>query len=281
MVCDAPRSPAPFGHAPWRHLLGRTAGPARAVPTMLSSEERQLYFWLTALWARGCGDIVDLGCFAGGSTARLAQGHVAARLGSRIHAFDRFTADESTKRRVLYPAGIPPFRGNDILPLARRLLAPWAGRIEFHPGEIEDCGWTGAAIEIVTCDAAKSASDADDIASIFFPHLVPGRSVVVQQDQMLWNQPWITAQMQLLAEYFTPVAIVPDSTVIHLCRSAPDRAALAAARTARLDDAALTDLLQQARKTLSPLGGDAALDRMIAAIQANPGERHAWNFERP
>ena len=248
---------------------------------MLSPEEQKLYFWLTAIWARGCGDIVDLGCFAGGSTARLAQGHAAARLGSRIHAFDRFTADESTKRRILYPAGIPTFTGNDILPLARRLLAPWAGAITFHAGEIEDNGWDRAPIEILTCDAAKSASDADDIAGIFFPHLVPGHSVVVQQDQMLWNQPWITAQMQLLARHFTPLAIVPESTVIHLCHSVPDAAALATARTAMLDDSALDGLLQQARAVLGPLGGAAALDRMSAAIRANPGERHAWNFERP
>ncbi|MCB2131987.1 MAG: hypothetical protein KDD96_06205, partial [Rhodobacteraceae bacterium] len=80
-----------FSGTPWRDIADQIPQRARAVPTMLKAEEQALYFWIARDWAKGAGAIVDLGCFAGGSTARLAAGAEAAGYAAEIHAYDRFS----------------------------------------------------------------------------------------------------------------------------------------------------------------------------------------------
>lgn len=272
---------ARFAAAPWRAVRLKATGAANAVPTMLGADERRLYFWLARDWARGAGAIVDLGCFAGGSTARLAEGRRQAGHAARVHAYDRFTASERLKSRLLYPAGIAPFDGEDILPLARRLLAPWDGLVTLHPGAIEDGVWTGAPIEILVVDAAKSATAADAIAGLFFPSLIPGASVVVQQDHFHWRQPWIAAQMARLADCFVPLAVCAETTAAFLCIRSPDADALARAACGGLSDADLVEGIAAARGAMAGLGHGARFDPLIAAIRANPGQRIAWRMRRP
>lgn len=272
---------ADFDKAPWRKLPDTALEPVLHVPTMLTKREQRLYLWLTSEWATGCGDIVDLGCFVGGSTARLAQGLIPRGLGRRVHAFDRFTADPATKRNVLYKNGVARFRGNDILPLSRRLLKPWENLIELHPGEIEDAYWPDTPIELLVMDASKTASTMDAMSATFFPHLVPGHSLVVQQDLMHWSQPWIAAQMEMLAKFFTPVAFAAPSSVVYACMAAPDVAALDAVRAADLDDDTLIDWVRQAGRRLNRFGKERVFARMEDAIRANPRERIAWQFKKP
>ncbi|SMX30886.1 hypothetical protein [Actibacterium lipolyticum] len=280
MFSSVPRSYSVFDKSPWRLLLPRALADANHVPTMLREEEQQLYFWLTSLWAEGSGAIVDLGCFVGGSTARLAAGHAAAGLASKIHAFDRFTSDEQTKKKLLYPAGIEVFKGHDTLPLATALLGRWADRITLHPGEIEHAVWN-EPIELLVMDASKTASSADNMAEIFFPHLIAGQSLLVQQDLMHWSQPWIAAQMELLSEYFTPLAFCRDSTIVYGCTKVPTLKALKGAQVGGLSDDALISLLEKAKHTLSAFVEAQQFDEMIKAIRANPKERTAWRFQRP
>ncbi|WP_095589405.1 hypothetical protein [Actibacterium ureilyticum] len=277
----APRDTDVFRHAPWRHLTPRAIQTARAVPTMLQDEEQKLYFWLTALWARDAGAVVDLGCFVGGSTALLAAGAAAAGLRTPIHAYDRFTAEDTVKAKTLYPAGIAPFDGNDTLPLAQGLLAPWADRITLHPGDIEDQSPPDDPVEILVVDAAKTAGTADAIAQAFFPALLPGRSLVVQQDFLHWRLPWLPVQMALLGACFTPVARCGPTSMLFLCTHAPDPDSIHAARVAHLTDAELTAQLSAAEPGLAGFGASAQIAQMTAAIAANPGERTSWRLRRP
>lgn len=276
-----PATRALFAAAPWTLLGPDACGAAATVPTMLTGAEEQLYLWLARDWARGAGEIVDLGCCAGGSTARLAEGRRQAGHGGRVHAYDRFTASERLKARLLYPAGIAPFPGHDILPLARRLLAPWEGLVTLHSGEIEDDLWPGAPVEILAVDAAKTASAADSIAEQFFPSLIPGASVVVQQDHFHWRQPWVAVQMARMADCFAPLAICPKATAVFLCTSTPDAEALARGACAGLTDSALVEGIEAARVAMASFGQGARFDRLIAAVRANPGERTAWRFQAP
>jgi hypothetical protein len=284
---DDPASPSPpdrteaLAARPWVRLLERALGPARDVPTMLSPEEQKLYYWLAAFWAEGAGAIVDLGCFAGGSTARLAEGARVARHGAGLHAFDRFTADEAVKQAILYRQGVKRFDGEDILPLARSLLAPWGDAVTFHRGEIDRMGWDGGPIELLVMDASKAAETGDAMAATFFPHLIAGRSLVVSQDYLHWSQPWVPGQMEALAECFRPVAHAPRDTVVFLCERVPDAAALNAARMAGLDDAALDAHLAAAGARVAPWGLTPRLEEMRAALAANPGKRRAFQFRRP
>lgn len=279
---DQPETPeAIFAARPWRALPETALGPVAHVPTMLSGEEQRLYYWLTRHWAQGTGEIVDLGAFTGGSTARLALGHAQAGLGCGIHAFDRFTADAKAKRTWLYPAGVPRFRGHDILPLAQDYLAPFARHVTFHPGEIEDHLWSGQPVEILTVDAGKTASTLDAMHRMFLPHMVAGRGIVVQQDLARWNQPWIAAQMELLSDCFTPLVYCRKSCVAYLCTRTPDRAEVEAARIQGRSDDEILAILDRAGARLAPFRLKRAVRRMQTALRANPRERTAWQFTRP
>ncbi|MEL6203977.1 MAG: hypothetical protein AAFR47_01510 [Pseudomonadota bacterium] len=273
--------PSDFTSSPWSDLADAALEAAQSVPTMLTPREQKLYFWLTSVWAKGAGVTVDLGSFAGGSTARLAEGHRAAGRATVTHAFDRFTADEDVKARVLYKSGIAPFEGSDIFPLAQDLLAPWGRSIVFHRGEIEQMSWNSGPIEILVMDASKAAKTADKMAETFFPHLVPGRSVVVQQDYLHWSQPWVPAQMERLADHFRPCAHERRDTVVFLCTSAPTAEQVRAAATSDLDDSALDECLSSAMVRLTLWDIAPQLDDMRAALAANPGKRRAFEFSRP
>jgi len=269
-----------FAAAPWRSLDPATLGPAAAVPSMLEPEERLHYLWLAADWARGMGAIIDLGSFVGGSAACFAQGLVRAGRDGRVHLFDRFRASEATKARFLYPAGIPPFPGTDTLPLVRRLMAPWQDRTSINAGDLADQRWRGGAVEVLAVDVAKSADLADHVAAEFYPALIPGHSVVVQQDFLHDMQPWLPAQAELFADFLTPLARVARDCVTFLCTAAIAPADVAARRMADRDDAALLALLQASRGR--PLWKDAAhrLDRMAARTRLNPGVRSTAGLRR-
>lgn len=270
-----------FAAAPWNLDDTRAAVAGIDVPTMLAPEERRFYFWAARNWAQDAGDVVDLGAFAGGSTARLAAG-VAAREGrATVHAYDRFTVDENTKDRVLYAQGVPPFDGSDILPLAQQFLAPWTDRIRFHQGEIQDLGWSGGQIELLAIDAFKRASVLDAVSELFYPSLIPGRSLLIQQDFLAWNQPWIVSQMLRLGECLKPVAYTRGDTVVFLCTAAITAEHLARANVAERTDTQLIADLREMRDRLEDWGLTPRFRKAVAALRQNPGKRIAWQMRPP
>lgn len=275
------RHPEDFAGSPWLALPASALGPEAAVPTMLSPEEQALYLWLGSHWARGAGAVVDLGCFVGGSTARLAEGLARAGLPGEVHAYDRFTAKEATKRGQLYARGIPRFEGNDLLPLATRLLAPWKDRVRLHRGDLAMAAWDGGPIEILTLDASKTPEAMDAMAQAFFPALIPGQSIIVQQDFLHWRQPWVIAQMELFAGHFRPVAHCPRDTMVFLCTRPIDATALEIGRIAGMEDSVMLSHLADARLRYRPFGLAPQVRATIRALRANPGQRIAWKFRRP
>jgi len=276
------RSPDEFAGQPWRDLAPEALGPAGNVPTMLARDEQLLYLWLTARWARGAGAIVDLGCFLGGSTARLAEGARLAGLASAIHAFDRFGGKPGMKAKLGLGDDLPPVENGDSLPLARALLAPWAGQVTLHKGDIDArAPWSEGAIEILVMDASKTAASADRQAAAFFPGLRPGRSVLVQQDYLHWRQPWLPVQMQRLSRWFTPVAHARADTMVFLCTDAITPEALAAGQVAGRSDNEYLDTLRAARPSFRRFGIAPRLQQAIRAVRANPGVRAAFRRHRP
>lgn len=275
------RAASEFFGAPWRVQDPAVLGAAAGVPTMLARDEQLFYHWITAHWARGHGAIVDLGCFVGGSTARLAEGHRKAGFGSVLHAYDRFTASAGVKQRFLYAAGIARFGGTDTLALTARLLQPWRERIDLHPGPIEAQSWSGGPIEVLVMDASKTTRTTDHMAAQFFPHLLAGRSLVVQQDYLHWRQPWVAAQMARMADWFTPVAAARDHTVAFLCTRPVTRQALEAGRCHDRAAGDTRDALIAARHQMRPLHLAAAVGQLIRAHRANPGIDAARDMVRP
>lgn len=271
-------TPDDFAQRPWMALESSDLGQAHNAPSMLNAEEAQFYVWLTRAMAGIDGAIVDLGCFAGGSTTYLAEGNRQGGGQAQIHAYDQFATSEKAKEKQLYSKGVTPFAGTDILPLAQQLLAPWAPNVHLHKGRIEDSVWDNGAIAVLVLDASKTSKTMDQMAAIFFPHLIPGKSIIVQQDELHWKEPWIAVQMEAFAEYFEPLCHVPGGMVIYRCIKAIDDAALSNGAVHGMSDQEMISALSLADERLKFLDVGDKLARQQEGIRLNPGKRKSWLF---
>ena len=282
-----------FASKDWQGIDAKGLRQAALVPTMLNIEEQAFYLWLTREWFQGCGAVVDLGSFAGGSAACLAEGFKQAEKSEIVHAYDKFEVGKYralTKRHARYlarppasecglsPRPLPEFSGTDLLPLAQFFLEPWGGQIKLHKGRIEELGWHGGDIELLVMDASKTAETMDLMSRQFFPHLIPGKSVVVQQDFLWWQQPWIAAQMALLQPYFEPVAYIPKHSVSFLCTKAVPVDVLKDLNVAEFGDREMIQALRDMKQRLKGFPLDRYMRRLIEAVKANPEKRKAFQF---
>jgi hypothetical protein len=158
----------------------------RQVRSMLSGPERALLFLLARNHVDGRGAIVDAGCFVGGSTLSLAMGlRENRRAGAtRIHSYDLFRYYSWGMQGYLDDVpGVA--EGADLLPVFRKNIAGYEDLVVVHPGDVLAERWPGEAIEVLFIDIAKTWDLNHHVARTFFPSLVPGHSVVVQQDLVL------------------------------------------------------------------------------------------------
>jgi hypothetical protein len=73
---------------------------------------------------------------------------------------------------------------------------------------------------VLFVDIAKSWSLNEVVVRQFFPCLLPGRSVVVQQDYAFAFQPWIAITMEHLSDHFEAVAFAEYNSVVFVCTRA-------------------------------------------------------------
>jgi hypothetical protein len=269
---------AEFAARPWRALSPADLGPAAEVPTMLTPEERLLYHWLGRR-VQGEGATVDLGAFAGGSAALLLSGLALSGRKFHVHSYDRFRSSRTFWAKFMPDEPLPETDDADLLPVVRRHLAPWEGHVTLHIGDIAEKRWTGGPIEILSVDAAKGAAMADHIAAEFFPALVPGRSILVQQDYLMAVQPWLPAQMVALRDCFVPLAHVPRVGLVFLSVGAVTSAALASARVGQLTDGKLMQRVRDAAAWHDGMVPRGRFKAMLEQVKANPGVRLGWQMK--
>jgi hypothetical protein len=270
---------AEFAVRPWTAVAEADLGLALRVPTMLTPEEELLYHWLGRR-AQGLGAVVDPGAYAGGSAARRLSGLALSGRAFHLHAYDHFRSSRAIWEKLLPGVPVPDHDDADILLLARRHLAPWASTVTLHRSEIARVTWTGGPVSILAVEAAKGAAVADHVAAEFFPALVPGRSVVVQQDYLIPVQPWLCAQMVMLAGCFRPLALVAKDCVVFPCLRRPTAEELAAARTLDLTDGQLMQRVRDAATWHDGMIDRARFKAMLQRIKGNPGVRLGWQMRR-
>lgn len=188
------------------------------VPTMLMDDELRLLEYLTEEHYTGDGLIVDGGCFLGGSTLALASGlrRNLARRGLTetplIHSFDLFEIEDWTRGRY-FP--VERQAGESTRDLFDANVAPYSALIATHEGDIMAQDWPGQPIDILFIDVAKHWTVCDWITEHLFPHLVPGKSVVVQQDYLYhyWNG-WLHLTMEYFADNFEIICDTDRNSVL-------------------------------------------------------------------
>ncbi len=274
-----PKIVAEFAARPWMNLPEADLGPAARVPTMLTPEERLFYHWLGRR-VQGDGATVDLGAYAGGSAARLLSGLALSGRRFHVHSYDRFRSSRAFWAKFMPDEPLPDADDADLLPVAQRHLDPWADHVTLHVGDIGDTHWPGHPIEILSVDAAKGAAMADHIAAEFFPALVPGRSILVQQDYLMAVQPWLCAQMVALRDCFLPLVHVPRVGLAFLCTAPVTPAALAAARVGQLTDGKLMSRVREAAAWHDGMVQRGRFKAMLDQIKANPGVRLGWQMKQ-
>ena len=71
-------------------------------------------------------------------------------------------------------------------------------------------------VEVLSIDVAKTPNLMVAVARDFFPRLVPGHSIVLNQDYIFPHQPWVIIAMELLADCFEPFCEPPrETTMVH------------------------------------------------------------------
>ena len=230
----------------------------RELPSMLTYGERALLYSLGREAAPGMS-IVDAGCFLGDSTVALALG-AAERLPQPrtvIHSYDLFRVDYSARTHYGPLIGDRQI-GDDLTPVFEEVVGEDLLRyVEVHPGDLLAQRWSGEPIDVLFVDVAKTWDLSDHVAREFFPALVPGHSVVVQQDYVHEWLPWIHITMELLSGCFERVAVVPGSPSVVFAATREVKAGDLPAHLRDLPDARLEELFDRA---VTPYEGE---DRSI------------------
>lgn len=175
--------------------------------TMLMDVELKMLYSLARDYYGGWGQIVDAGCFLGGSTQALARGvmdNYRFRQNPRqpvIHSYDLYIVEPWTIG-IYFDEGTP--LGTSFEDIYRRNIAEFAPLVEVNGGDVTKRTWNkDTPIEILFIDLAKHWTVSDYVVRNFFGALVPGHSIVIQQDYLYHTcTGWLPVTMEHFAEYF-------------------------------------------------------------------------------
>jgi len=182
-------------------------------PSMMSTHELSVLYWLARSYYRGDGIIVDAGLFLGASTNAFALGlreNPVFRAGSRkpIHSYDRaifsrfmrkHMGGEKVKRLI---GDWEPQDGEDYAARLRGFLAPHSDLVEFHFGELSKTASASEPVEIAFYDCLKQVDGEHAAFTRFTPQYIPGRTIVIQQDYFYDGGPEHRIRQERHAEHF-------------------------------------------------------------------------------
>ncbi len=176
--------------------------------SMIDVSEGQMLYHLASEYYLGLGEIVELGTFAGASSAVLADGlkhnkNLPQELcQQRLHCYDSYVYQNNPMDRFFIKSRWAELvkskkDGDSFLDIFDANLAPWAEFLQREAGDITQTQWCRKPIEILFIDLAFRAPMFSKIVAEFFPCLMPGHSVVAHQDYG-YVYPWLIYGMEYL-----------------------------------------------------------------------------------
>lgn len=250
------------------------------LPGAFICEAEAWLFGQLAARGSGRGRIVDAGSFLGASTRALLAGLPASARArdpdgscKPIVALDRFVVADAYVQKALARVGQPRARGESFLDLFLDNVGADLRHVEVRAGDVTRVGRIDAPIELCVIDLAKSQALHAHLLSSWFAKLIPGVSVVVQQDFFSPFHPWIAASMASLLPYFDLAPWrIGESAVFRLARPLPSERIAAAAQR----DPAYASAGEEAVQWSGAFGADdlklLRLGRCVA-LSAEPGAR--------
>ena len=252
--------------------------------------------WVGCHFFSGKGKICELGPFMGGSTVHLAQGLVSGRAqrgdngrsslrdtvarwrsGKPIHSFDTFYLPYSAKQSVLEYWHFPEFKGTDLLPVFRKNTAPFAALIQAHKGDVKRARWA-MPTEILFVDCCKDWDTNDVVARRFYPLLVPGLSIIIQQDYLHFQHPWLIATMEALHPRVKAVASTAENSMIFACYEAITPRDIDAAIGMSTQPDKVRELICRAQDRFEDPTIKHYIGQHLVALEKNPSARFSWDL---
>ena len=208
---------------------------------------------------QGHGAIVDAGSFLGRSAYCLAQGLRAnprVAVGrDRVHCFDNFLVnDDFTLEFLRNRLHLAVAIGDSTRTVFESEVRTVRDQLEVHAGDFHVATWPDRPVEILLVDIAKTIALGGRVVEIFFPRLIPGRSLVVQQD---YHHPWlphIHVVMEYLADYFELVVPRLDDSAVFRSRDTIPAAMLKRAMAYDFTPVEELQLMDRAVARLPPTG---------------------------
>lgn len=209
-----------------RQILGE-ANDAReklvSVATMLQPQEQRLLYLLAREYYTGKGAIFDGGICLGGCTESFARG-LAARdylpeKDAIIHAYELGIADEDYVTQFIFDAyKMERHKGDSFVDIIEKNIEKMPGKekIRFYPGDILEKEYPDT-FEIMFLDVCKTQK-INYAMQLLFNRLIPGESVLIQQDYIHSWHPYIHATLGYLKDYLIPIGIAYYSSFVFLLK---------------------------------------------------------------
>jgi len=217
------------------HLLGTIPQAANGVPSMMSGVEKRILFNLARKHYSGEGIIVDAGIFLGASTVCFGEGIRRNAQADQIRA--RWARPIVSFERGIINTGMPAFFerhkvadmgavGESFAATVEANIAPVADLVDLRVGDILETALdVTSPVEILFLDVLKLPEISRLAVRQFFPRLIPGVSIVVQQDYFIDLLPYIRTDQEFFGSYFTYIGEA-GSSALFLCTRAIDQAAI-------------------------------------------------------
>ena len=200
-------------------------------PSMMSQEEKSFLYGLAKDYYCGKGLIVDAGAFLGGSTVCFGEGlrrnpklTVAQSLDSKpIKTYERAqTGSNMTKFFERNGIQTDIVAGQSFDPLLRQFIQPVIDLVELNIGDITLAPWSqDKKIEILFLDVLKHPDINSYVLKTFMPYLIPGHSIVVQQDYFFDGLPFIKVTQEALDPYFEYIGEICSTAIFRLKNHIP------------------------------------------------------------
>lgn len=227
-------------------------------PSMITTPEKSLLYWLASEYFTGTGIIVDAGIFLGASTNAFATGldknnHVLTAFGKPIRSYDIAIWVDSMDR-YLENANVSDVlvdetvsSGQSFEPILRRLLDQHISKVDLRIGNIVDTAYSDDPVEIAFFDCLKT--DERDLAvfKAFAPQYIPNQTIVLQQDYFYESAAYNKIRQEYFSEYFEYLGQVSTTAVFKNIGKIP-HSEIASNPVAKLSVAQKIGYLRQAVK---------------------------------
>jgi hypothetical protein len=107
----------------------------------------------------------------------------------------------------------PPAVGQSFIHLVEHFIAPVADLVNRRFGEANQIGHVDDAIEILFLDVLKNHAVSTFAVNEYFPKLIPGRSIIIQQDYFFDGLPFIKVHQEFFDDKFEYVGEIASSAI--------------------------------------------------------------------